>query len=348
MQRYLPLLLALSFGLNIYLLFFRAPTAEQRAGDKAAPVSGESGISVSDGAPPAQVAAAPGAEPTAGPAGVAPESRSGVADTAGTVVEPESGLRLLTLDVRGSLAQTFNEALGSENGDIVSAFFARIFMWKLDLKSDVYKADKIMLLYRILPELNTVDIPAAAYKSNKMRTTFQAFWYQPAGKRFGSYYDENGKEIPFSLVSSPIADYEQITALLKDRTRHNGMDFKAPVGAKIVSPFKGRVTRLNWNAPNGTCVEIEYADKTSAKFLHLNRILPGIVPGKQVQAGEAIAESGNTGHSTAPHLHYQLERPAGTIIDPLDYHGTTVNELSPAILPDFQKVRDRYTRHLQL
>lgn len=201
MQRLLPVLLALSLGLNIYLLFFRAP-ATLETGPSAA--SGEAGISVSDGAPPAQVQPVSGADPTADPAGGAGESRSGVADTAGTVVDPESGLRLLTLEVRGSLAQTFNEALGSQNGDIVSAFFARIFMWKLDLKSDVYKADKIVLLYRILPELNTVDIPAATYKSNKMRTTFQAYWYQPAGKRFGSYYDENGKRSPSHWSARPL------------------------------------------------------------------------------------------------------------------------------------------------
>jgi murein DD-endopeptidase MepM/ murein hydrolase activator NlpD len=35
-----------------------------------------------------------------------------------------------------------------------------------------------------------------------------------------------------------------------------------------------------------------------------------------------VALSGNTGHTTAPHLHYQLERGEGHIVDPLDYHKT--------------------------
>lgn len=349
MQRILLALFACSLALNVYLLFFRSPpgvTPDPQAGVEGVGAPGGSGgITVSDGAP-------------AGGAGVAgvPETGStsevaaagGVADTAGKVVDAESGTRLLTLSVNGSLAQTFGEALGSENGDKVSAVFARIFMWKLDLKSDVYKGDRIQLVYRVIPDLNQVDIPAASYESKKHRTTFQAYWYQPAGRKFGSYYDETGKEVPLTLENSPIAEYEQITALLKDRTRHNGMDFKAPVGAKIISPFKGRVTRINWNSPNGTCVEIEYPDKTSAKFLHLSRIMPGIAPGKSVNAGEMIAESGNTGHSTAPHLHYQLERPAGKIIDPLDYHGTRRLELQSASMPDFHKSREKWVRQFQL
>lgn len=348
MQRFLLPLFALSLALNIYLLFFRSAPADrpQESAEKAGETEGgSSGIVVTDGAPPGGAAANAGAQPSPKPEGAA---GGAVADSAGKVVDQESGTRYISLDVNGSLAQTFGEALGSDNGDKVSAVFARIFVWKLDLRSDVRKGDRIQLIYRILPDLNQVDIPAAMYESKKHRTTFQAFWYQPPGKKFGSYYDETGKEVPLTLTNSPIVEYEQITALLRDRTRHNGMDFKAPVGSKVISPFKGRVTRMNWNAPNGTCVEIEYPDGAMAKFLHLSRIMSGIAPGKTVNAGEQIAESGNTGHSTAPHLHYQLEKPADKVIDPLDYHGTQRLELPPAAIPDFNKAREKWAREFHL
>lgn len=351
MQRLLLPLFALSLALNVYLLFFRAaPGAgpSDARDPQADGAAANSGIVVTDGAPPGAAAPAGVSSPEAVPGPNGAVASNAVAESAGKVVDQDTGTRYLSLEVKGSLAQTFGDALGSDNGDKVSAVYARIFMWKLDLKSDVYKGDRIQLIYRILPELNQVDIPAAVYESKKHRVTFQAYWYQPAGKKFGSYYDEAGKEVPLTLVNTPISDYEQITALLRDRTRHNGMDFKTPVGSKVISPFKGKVTRINWNAPNGTCVEIEYPDKAMAKFLHLSRILPGIVPGKMVNAGEQIAESGNTGHSTAPHLHYQLEKPADKIIDPLDYHGTQRLELPAASIPDYNKARERWVREFQL
>jgi murein DD-endopeptidase MepM/ murein hydrolase activator NlpD len=103
------------------------------------------------------------------------------------------------------------------------------------------------------------------------------------------------------------------------------MDFKTPVGTAVRSPKAGTVTRTNWNVgANGDCVELRYADGVLAKFLHLQSV--GVRVGQRVAAGAIIATSGNTGRSTAPHLHYQLDR-GERAIDPVDYHGTTRRKL---------------------
>jgi murein DD-endopeptidase MepM/ murein hydrolase activator NlpD len=47
---------------------------------------------------------------------------------------------------------------------------------------------------------------------------------------------------------------------------------------------------------------------------HLSRAL--VAPGQQVAAGEVIGLSGNTGNSSAPHLHFELRR-RGVVVDPL-------------------------------
>lgn len=304
------------------------------------------GVTVTDGArPPAPPAASPVPDDGGDEGHAAEGTGKAVADTAGQIVDKENGIRLLNLEVKGSLAETFQNALGSDNGDLLSAVFTRIFIWKLDVRSDVRKGDKIEVMYRILPEENLVDIKAARYHSIKNGETYSAYWYQPPGRPFGSYYDEKGVEVPLTLENCPIQGYEQITALLRDRSRHKGMDFKTPVGTKVSSPFRGKVTRINWKSPNGNCVEIEYADsKVRGMFLHLSRILPGIVPGKTVAAGEPIAESGNTGHSTAPHLHYQLEKPNGDVIDPLDFHKTHNETLPTAVMPEFTRVRENWDK----
>jgi murein DD-endopeptidase len=152
--------------------------------------------------------------------------------------------------------------------------------------------------------------------------------------------------VPAALESSPLADYEQITALLRDRPRHRGMDFKAPTGTRVVAPFRATITRVNWKPANGTCIELEFADRVTAKFLHLSRIAPGMTPGRTVEAGVMIAESGNTGRSTAPHLHYQLERPGGQVVDPLVYHRTRNRHLPEGTLPAFQVARERWQKVL--
>jgi len=192
-----------------------------------------------------------------------------------------------------------------------------------------------------------VEIAAARYHSKKLNQVFEAYWYKPSDRKFGSFFDEKGVEVPQTMENAPIKDYEQITALLRDRPRHQGMDFKTPVGTPITSPHKGRVTRVNWNPPNGTCVEIEFAEsKVMAKFLHLSRLMPEIAVGKGVSPGQVIAESGNTGHSTAPHLHYQLEKSSGAIMDPLDFHKTLNASLPSQEMAPFGQVRDRWSRVL--
>ena len=72
---------------------------------------------------------------------------------------------------------------------------------------------------------------------------------------------------------------------------------------------------------------MRFDDGTVAKFLHLSAVK--VRRGARVKAGEVIALTGNTGRSTAPHLHYQLERGPRTV-DPVDYHGTLQRRLSPA------------------
>ena len=169
---------------------------------------------------------------------------------------------------------------------------------------------------------------AGALASRKLGRTVSAYRWKAPGDAFASYWNLDGSEAPLRLKDGPIENYEQITSLLKDRPTHKGMDFKTPVGTEVTSPRDGVVTRVNWNwGANGNCVEIRFSDGVLAKYLHLseNRVKEG----DRVKAGQVVALSGNTGRSTAPHLHYQLDRGDKTV-DPLDYHGTVRRTLQPA------------------
>jgi murein DD-endopeptidase MepM/ murein hydrolase activator NlpD len=71
----------------------------------------------------------------------------------------------------------------------------------------------------------------------------------------------------------------------------------------------------------GLWVRVRHADGTITTYGHVNRSL--VTKGEQVTAGQEIAEVGNRGHSTGPHLHIEVMTPAGIKINPrpwLDGH----------------------------
>ncbi len=248
-------------------------------------------------------------------------------------VQVDTGYDILNADVSHSLARTFQGEI-SQGADVLTAVFSRIFMWDLDLRRDVQRGDQIALAYGPAIDPSTTDLPVASYKSNKLRKTLRGYRFQARGDAYASYWDEDGIEVPRRLVGGPIEGYEQITSLLKDRPNHHGIDFKAAVGTEVFSPKAGTVTRVNWNTrSNGGCIEVRYADGTMARFLHLEKTQ--VKAGHHVKAGQVIALSGNSGNSTAPHLHYELSR-GKTVLDPLDYHGTVRRRLDDNSLPSFQ------------
>lgn len=252
------------------------------------------------------------------------------------------GQKLLDAEVRHSLARTFSNAVGSDGGEL-AVLFDRLYQWKLNLRRDVLGGDHVKVLYEQLAD-GKLEIVAAVYESKKLGKSLAAYRYKRPGDLFASYWDENGVEFPQRLKESPIHQYQQVTALLGDSRNHNGVDFKAPEGTPVVSPRAGRVTRVDWNTrPNGNCVEVRFADGTYAKFLHLDKSLVRV--NQYVKAGERIGLSGDTGRSTAPHLHYQLDRAKRTL-DPLKVHGTYRRKLGGNVLADFRGSRDRLSSRL--
>lgn len=99
---------------------------------------------------------------------------------------------------------------------------------------------------------------------------------------------------------------------------HAGIDLAGPVGTGVRAMSSGTVVFAGDKGGYGNKVEIEYWDGSVSWYAHLSSI--EVKDGDTVNAGEIVAKSGNTGHSTGPHLHLEIH-PGGskTAINPMPW-----------------------------
>jgi murein DD-endopeptidase MepM/ murein hydrolase activator NlpD len=84
-------------------------------------------------------------------------------------------------------------------------------------------------------------------------------------------------------------------------TVHEGMDIAAPIGTPIHVPMAGVVISSGPASGFGLWVRVQHGDGTITVYGHINRSFVQV--GQRVVAGQVIAETGNRGQSTGPHLH---------------------------------------------
>ncbi len=119
----------------------------------------------------------------------------------------------------------------------------------------------------------------------------------------------------------------RIDPILKIRRPHHGVDFSLPKGSPIYATGDGKVSLVRSSFTGyGKQIEIDHGFGYKTKYAHLNGFL--VKEGQKVKRGEQIAYSGNSGKSTAPHLHYEVhvnKKPANPVhyfyldIDPEEY-----------------------------
>ncbi|HWP38311.1 MAG TPA: M23 family metallopeptidase [Gemmatimonadales bacterium] len=98
---------------------------------------------------------------------------------------------------------------------------------------------------------------------------------------------------------------------------HEGIDISAPIGTPIVAPAGGLVIEVQLDEPGyGRTVRIDHGYGVVTRYAHCSKILVRI--GQRVKRGDEIALVGNTGISTSPHLHYEVEV-WGRTVDPRKY-----------------------------
>jgi len=98
--------------------------------------------------------------------------------------------------------------------------------------------------------------------------------------------------------------------------RHAGVDIAVPAGSYVRTARGGTVEETGDDAEYGLFVRVAHDGEMSSLYAHNSWLF--VSAGDSVEMGEVIALSGNSGRSTAPHLHVEMER-AGEQVNPLDY-----------------------------
>jgi murein DD-endopeptidase MepM/ murein hydrolase activator NlpD len=127
--------------------------------------------------------------------------------------------------------------------------------------------------------------------------------FDPMGNTTGAPSSGSGKPVD-ARPGSPFGP--------RNGRAHNGTDFPVPVGTPVKAPQDGVITKTGNDRMNGIHVVIRSGDNEHF-LLHLSKI--NVSNGQRVKQGDVVALSGNTGHSTGPHLHWE-KHVAGRPVDP--------------------------------
>lgn len=99
---------------------------------------------------------------------------------------------------------------------------------------------------------------------------------------------------------------------------HKGLDFAGAEGTKVSTVAAGLVTFAGDRSGFGEMVEINHGNGLATRYCHNERVL--VKQGDMVRKGQEVALMGSTGHSTGPHLHFEVLK-NGAQVDPLRFVG---------------------------
>jgi murein DD-endopeptidase MepM/ murein hydrolase activator NlpD len=131
------------------------------------------------------------------------------------------------------------------------------------------------------------------------------------GRRF-----ETGESVPshWPLDVQGFVTRGQVRPGVVDES-HPGIDIAVPLGTPVRASGGGSVSAAGYDADYGLFVLLRHPSGYETMYGHMSRLVAA--EGDGVQAGQVIGLSGNSGRSTAPHLHFEIRREMKSV-DPLD------------------------------
>lgn len=118
---------------------------------------------------------------------------------------------------------------------------------------------------------------------------------------------------------------------------HGGLDVRGKTGTPVVALRRGKVITSKFDAGWGNTVVLRTEFGGTHRYAHLDS--RAVVVGEQVPEGRVVGRLGNTGASTAEHLHFEVKDKAGILKDPIALYSESVPP-TPTPMPEGQVFKD--------
>jgi len=125
-----------------------------------------------------------------------------------------------------------------------------------------------------------------------------------------------GRPVESGFISSYFGERED--PFDGQETFHKGVDFAGAKGSTVMAVAAGIVTWAGERSGFGKLVEINHGDGYVTRYAHNEKTLVSV--GETVKRGDPVGLMGSTGHSTGPHVHFEVLR-NGRQVDPLSFIG---------------------------
>ncbi|MDD2656304.1 MAG: peptidoglycan DD-metalloendopeptidase family protein [Patescibacteria group bacterium] len=243
------------------------------------------------------------------------------------------------------------DGLDAEIPEAIIVDFANVFAWTIDFSVQVQKDDSFEILYekrsREGQEVNYGRVLAGKFvNSGKVYTAY--LFEDEEGK--AAYYSAEGENLQKQFLKAPL-EFKRITSgftyarfdpINYSKQKHLAIDYAATIGTPIMAVGDGIIEFAGWNSQGfGNFVSIHHNDTYTTQYAHMSGFGPGIKNGVQVVQGQVIGYVGSTGHSTGPHLHYQIKQ-NGALVNPLNLELPAGDPVPEDKLEEFKKVVEEY------
>ena len=231
-----------------------------------------------------------------------------------------------------------------------------LFSGDIDFHHDLRKGDKFTVVYEMTYSngalLHTGRIQAAEFINQGH--TYRAVYFQQDAQH-GDYYTPEGKSVHKAFLRSPI-EFSRVSSrfsmsrfhpILNKWRSHKGVDFAAPMGAKVKVTADGTISVVGKQGGYGNVIMVNHQGRYTTVYGHLSRFAAGLHHGQHVAQGEVIGYVGMTGLATGPHLHYEF-KVDGQQHDPLRVALPDAKPIAHASLAAFQPVANDFIAHLNL
>lgn len=112
----------------------------------------------------------------------------------------------------------------------------------------------------------------------------------------------SGYPTKIRVISSEFG--ERVHPVTNKLAFHNGSDVRVAIGTPVRATANGIVRVANNSKASGNLVVIQHNFGFESYYAHLNTM--AVQPGQIIEKGDVLGTSGNSGHSTGPHLHYEV------------------------------------------